>query len=94
MKVCKLVDGSFIVGKQNKEGDIIEAVELISIPDRTGGMGMAIVPLMYPFNTDITNNLTINSRDIIVCMEANDELVSKYVEATIGIITPKSIITN
>ena len=27
IKVCKLVDGSFAIGKQNREGDIVEGLE-------------------------------------------------------------------
>lgn len=92
--IFKLVDGSFIVGKLNKDDEIVEALEIMIMPSQMGQMNMAMVPLMYPFNNKIENDIIIDKNKILLSMEANEDIISKYIEATVGIVSPKSIFTN
>lgn len=93
VKICKLVDGSFVIGKISKDGELLKAVEVMIGPGRTGGMVINLVPLMYPINMQIDHDLVIGKSKILIEKDADDEMISNYIEVTTGIITPKSIIT-
>lgn len=92
--ICKLIDGSFVVGKFNKDEQLIDGVEMMLVPGQMGQMGIAMVPIMYPFNKNVKNDIIIDKSKILHILEADDDIISKYIEASIGIVSPKSVFTN
>ena len=63
------------------------------MPNQTGGMSVALVPVMYPLNRS-KEDIVIQSNKILFCIEADDEMISKYLEATSGLVIPKSNFMN
>ncbi len=94
IKIFKLVDGTFIIGKLNKDEKIEDGIEMMMVPGQMSQMSMAMVPLMYPFNQHIENDILIDSNKVIMNMDAPDDIISKYIEATTGIVSAKSIVTH
>lgn len=95
IKLCKLVDGTFAVGKLTEDDFLVDAVEMLVIPNNmTNSVGIAMVPLMYPMNPDISTNIVISSNKILMYINANEDIVAKYREVTTGIVTPSLVLPN
>lgn len=92
--IAKLIDGSYVVGKITKDQQIVEGVEMMLMPSQMGQMGVAMVPILYPFNKNLNNDIVIDYNKILFSIPADEDIINKYIETTIGIISPTSIITN
>ena len=52
------------------------------------------MPILYPFNKNLNNDIVIDYNKILFSIPADEDIINKYIETTIGIISPPSIITN
>lgn len=86
IKVCKLVDGSMVIGKVTEEF-ITDAIE-IRVQETEQGIGIGFVPILFPFNTSLTKNMNIKDSNVISSIEASKELSDQYITA----ISPSGII--
>lgn len=95
IKLCKLVDGTYAVGKITSEGNLVEAVEMLVMPNPTSNsIGIAMVPLMYPINPELENDIVISASKILMSIKPNEDILAKYTEVTTGIITPSLVMPN
>lgn len=88
----KLVSGEEITAKIfNKTADSIEVTQPISMV--LGPQGLQMMPSLFSANQD--KNVHINTATIVMAAETREDVRSKYLEATTGIVTPpaKQIIT-
>lgn len=82
VKVFKLVDGSFVVGKEGEE-EIIDAIEVVIQPSATG-LSVAFAPYMFPFNKELTG-IHIDLCDVLCSLPADEQMLAQYTQATTGI---------
>jgi hypothetical protein len=88
----KLVSGEEITAKIfNKHDDVLEIVQPISMI--LGPQGLQMMPSLFSSNSD--KNVYINTASIAMAAETREDVRTKYIEATTGIMTPpaKQIIT-
>lgn len=88
----KLVSGEEITAKIfNKTADSLEVTQPISMV--LGPQGLQMMPSLFSANQD--KNVHINTACIAMAAETREDVRSKYLEATTGIVTPtaKQIIT-
>lgn len=88
----KMVSGEEITAKVFAKYDgVLEITQPISMV--LGPQGLQMMPSLFSANTD--KNTYINTSAIAMAGETRDDVKSKYVEATTGIVTPppKQIIT-
>lgn len=92
IKLCKLVDGSIVIGKQygaTSDGEICDIVDVI--PQQTeNGIGIALAPVMFPFNRSFTGK-HVHFSKVLICDDAPKELADRYVMETSGIIPAQTI---
>jgi hypothetical protein len=81
----KLTSGEELVAKVIAlENDILELSEPLSIAPNPQGMGL--MPSM--FTADHRKNVLLNTKNITMSCLTDDQIRSKYTEATTGITTP------
>jgi hypothetical protein len=88
----KLVSGEEITAKIfNKYDGVLEIVQPISMV--LGPQGLQMMPSLFSSNSD--KNVYINTASIAMAAETREDVRTKYIEATTGIMTPpaKQIIT-
>jgi hypothetical protein len=88
----KLVSGEEITAKIfNKYDGALEIVQPISMV--LGPQGLQMMPSLFSSNSD--KNVYINTASIAMAAETREDVRTKYIEATTGIMTPpaKQIIT-
>jgi hypothetical protein len=88
----KMVSGEEITAKIfNKTPEAIEVAQPISMV--LGPQGLQMMPSLFSANQD--KNVHINTATIAMAAETREDVRTKYIEATTGIVTPpaKQIIT-
>jgi hypothetical protein len=88
----KLVSGEEITAKIiNKHEGVLEVAQPISMI--LGPQGLQMMPSLFSSNSD--KNVYINTASIAMAAETREDVRTKYIEATTGIMTPpaKQIIT-
>ena len=89
VKVCKLVNGEFVIATVHEE----EATDVISLAmSRTpeGGISINFAPFMYPFNEKFSGK-NIKSNMILATEEPAKDLYDNYITATTGIVPASSV---
>jgi hypothetical protein len=90
VKVCKLVNGEFVVATVHEE----EATDVISLAmgrnPENGGISINFAPFMYPFN-DKFSGKTIKTSMILCTQEPDKQMYDNYITATTGIIPATSV---
>lgn len=86
--LCKLVDGSIVIGKLNDEG-VTDAVE-VYIQNLHDGVKVSLMPIMYPFNQELSGIFIPRNR-IMCTTAAQVALKDSYIQAISGIIPASSI---
>jgi hypothetical protein len=85
IKICKLVDGSLVIGKLDDEG-LTDAVE-VYMQNLHDGLKVSLMPIMYPFNQELAGMFIPKNR-ILCTTESREDLKNNYIEAISGIIIP------
>jgi hypothetical protein len=87
--IAKLITGETVVGKftDSYKETLEEVFNIMMMPTAQGEMGMNIVPYMMPFTDKGT---PLDSKFIVTSMDAPEELQKVYLQATSGIILPKT----
>jgi hypothetical protein len=82
----KMNSGEEVIAKYSSEvtGDYISVTEPVSVAP--GPQGMGLVPSM--FTADPKQSVTINTNNIAMYSETDDNVRMKYLEATTGIKVP------
>lgn len=87
--IAKLITGESVVGKytDTHREFLDEVFNIMMMPTAQGEMGMNIVPYMMPFTDKGT---PIDAKFIVTTIDAPEELQKVYLQATSGIIMPRT----
>lgn len=85
IKLAKIVSGDFVIGVDDqKKGGIDEAALVQIVPSATGSLSIALLPLGFPFEEEITGFVS-NDKILYVIQKVPEELKNKYTEAKTNI---------
>lgn len=91
IKIFKLVDGSFTVGKVDRNEEFIEDVIDIAIrATETGGITASIMPCMFPFNNEMTG-ISMKFSRVMCWVDCPKDIENQYIQATTGIIPSQNL---
>lgn len=90
-KVCKLVDGSIVIGTLDRTEEFLCDIMDINLhPNETGGIAIQLIPALYPFNQK-PNGINIKTSKILYEIDAPEDLVNNYISATSNIVPASAI---
>lgn len=85
IKLAKIVSGDFVIGIDDQKKGGIDEVALVQIvPSSTGSISIALLPLGFPFEEEISGFLA-NDKILYVVQKIPEELKNKYTEAKTNI---------
>lgn len=90
IKIFKMVNGDFVIGKLSADEWIIDAVQLTIQPNGSSGIGIGLMPMMFPFDSEMTGH-HIKCNKSMLEMNAPSEVESQYITATTGILTANKL---
>lgn len=82
-KLCRLADGTFVVGELS-DNILLNTLQLV-MSEVEGRNAVNLIPLLYPFTNDHSGS-HINSKFIISSIPCPNELANLHVQVTTGII--------
>lgn len=88
IKICKLVDGSMVVGRDTK--DYLCDIVSISVDMRNEKLAIGLIPYMFPFDQRFVG-INVQSSKIVTMIEASEDLVNEYCKLTSSILPATSI---
>lgn len=81
--LAKLVSGDIVIGKLYPNSEHLEdTYEIQIMPDEQGNMGVAMMPLLYPF---VKDGQTVDVSRIMTQEDCPQNLINSYVQMTSGI---------
>lgn len=86
VEILKLSNGDEIIGRMMIHGDAIvpeDALQILQVPDRSGGISMAMIPYMR-----YAVEICIPNRSVVVVAKPSEELLTEYKKHFSSIITP------
>lgn len=81
VKLAKIINGDFIIGLDDKEkGGISEAALVQIVPSASGSLSIALLPMGFPFEEEITGFVS-DDKILHTVKKVPEELKNKYTEA-------------
>ncbi len=82
IRLVKLINGDMVLGKWNEQAGKIEGPAILqTLPTQQGGVQMALLPFGYPFDTEISGEIS-TQHVMYEYKNVPADLKNKYVEAS------------
>jgi hypothetical protein len=82
IRLVKLITGDMALGKWDENDKKLKDIAVIqTIPTQSGGVQMMLMPFGYPFETEITGEISFD-HVIYIYKTFPDDLKNKYLEAS------------
>lgn len=86
--LCKLIDGSYVLG--DADADNLKDCFEVLINHTEQGIQVAFAPMMYPFNQKLTG-ISIPMSKVLVSIAPPQDMQDQYIKNTSGIIPATTI---
>ncbi|MFW6323543.1 MAG: hypothetical protein ACOC0U_00635 [Desulfovibrionales bacterium] len=81
IRMAKIINGDMVIGKWDESGRRIEDPAMVQvIPTQQGGVQMMLLPFGYPFEMEITGEISLD-HILYEFKSTPEELKNKYLEA-------------
>jgi len=88
IKIGKLTDKEFIIGRENNIGDFEDVLSIVIARKSGDAWSIAMTDFMAPFSANPRPIVNIKKHHILSSVDATDDLSKKYIEVTSGLILP------